>query len=370
MASKATEKPPEGDDWAPAVRDKVSLVIGMCGGTGSGKSRSALEMARGLCLGDDEGIFAVDTESGRLKHYAPTPGQKPGPGTYGFRYTQLRAPFTPAAYMEKIDAAEKRGAKVILLDSFSHVWAGEGGVRDMHDEIVEQAVESSRVFFAGKGWKFDPDQARERENFAAWNKPKLAHKRLVSRMLQCEAHIIVCMRAEEKMRLETTKDEHGKKKTTFVQLIDMTEAQRWVPVCDKRFPFECSLSLLFTAARPGVPIPLRLEEQHRRFVPLDQPIRQDVGVALAKWGMGEDAAAIPAAQTVPIAKRVERAVAIIGKVTTRDDLDKAWAKCGGLRDELYATNQDELTAELSRAYDAADATVGDGAPDTSDGAPT
>lgn len=358
MVTKKADAPAD-DEFTLAERDNVSLVIGMSGGTGSGKSRSALEMARGLCDGDDEGIFAIDTESGRLKHYAPTPGQKPGPGTYGFRYSELRAPFAPRAYMAKIDAAERAGARVILIDSFSHVWAGEGGVRDMHDEAVETAVENSRKFFAERNWKFDADNAREKESFAAWNKPKLEHKRLVSRLLQCKAHVIVCMRAEEKMRLETTKDDNGKKKTTFIQLIDMTEAQRWVPVCEKRFPFECSLSLLFTSTRPGVPIPLRLEEQHRRFVPLDQPIRQDVGVALAKWARGEIAETIKAAETMPIAKRVERAVAIIGKVTTRDDLDKAWAKCGGLRDELYATHNDALTAELSRAYDAADASIGD-----------
>jgi hypothetical protein len=49
--------------------------------------------------------------------------------------------------------------------------------------------------------------ARRRESMkmAAWIKPKTAHRKLVTRLLQVRAHVILCFRAEEK--IEITKDE-------------------------------------------------------------------------------------------------------------------------------------------------------------------
>ena len=278
--------------FKPAVRDRVGLLIAIAGGTGSGKSFSALKIARGLCGGDDTKIRAIDTEAGRLKHYAPAPGERPGPDTFGFMHADMHPPFSPDAYTEIIAAADDGGCEVIVVDSGSHVWAGEGGVVDIHDFMLEKAVARAEEYHKkdGKGYPFDYDKTSERLSLGCWKDPKMDHKRFVSRLLQSRAHIILCLRAEEKMLMETKEETgaNGKvyKKTIIVPAKDRPINERWSPICEKRLPFEFTVSLLLTADKPGCPIPLKLEERHRTAVPLDKPLSEETGRLLAEWARG------------------------------------------------------------------------------------
>lgn len=101
------------------------------------------------------------------------------------------------------------------------------------------------------------------------------------------------MRADEKMRMETVEEEgrNGKvfKKTVIVQPKDLPVAERWVPIVEKRFPYELSTSLLLTPTAPGLPIPIKLQEQHRPAVPLDESLSEETGRALAMWARGGSA---------------------------------------------------------------------------------
>jgi hypothetical protein len=261
-------------EFRPASREKIGLLIGCIGGTGSGKTLSGLLLARGLCGGDDSKIAVIDTEAGRALHYAPARGQKPGPFTFGFRHGDMKPPFSPEAYAEAIAAAELAGFQAILIDSFSHEYAGDGGLDDIHEEALVKIMRG------------DPDK-REKLSIMAWKEPKQRHKRLVSRLLQCRAHLIICMRAEEKMKISKVQDGQFKK-TVVTAAEDLALEERWIPTTEKRFPFELTASLLYVAGKPGVPIPLKLEEQHRAFVPLDKPISAEVGAALTAWARGGD----------------------------------------------------------------------------------
>jgi hypothetical protein len=40
------------------------------------------------------------------------------------------------------------------------------------------------------------------------------------------------------------------------------------------------------ASRPGVPLPIKLQEQHKEFFPLDSPITEQSGAKLAHWAAG------------------------------------------------------------------------------------
>lgn len=272
--------------FAPAVRDRVSLLIMMAGASGSGKTLSALKLARGLADGDDSKISVIDTEAGRAKHYAVAPGEKPSADRFAFHHGDLRAPFTPEAYMEAIEAADTAGFKVIVIDSGSHEWEGEGGLHDEHQEAVAAAVEKSRLIAQEKGWRFDEAQAADRASIGAWKEPKRRHKRFVSRLLQCRAHLIICLRADEKMRIEKIKDERGREKTVIVQPKDMKPEDRWSPICEKRFPYEMTLSFILSPDKPGFPIPIKLQAQHRSAMPLDRPISEQSGGTLAEWARG------------------------------------------------------------------------------------
>lgn len=249
-------------EFRPAKREAVSLLIGLAGASGSGKTFSALELARGLA--GDRTFALIDTEAGRALHYADR---------FAFDHAALDPPFRPDRYLEAIAAADKAGYPVVIVDSASHEHAGDGGLLDWHDAELDR--------MAGDDWA-----KRERVKMAAWIAPKQAHKRFVSRLLQMRAHVILCFRAEEK--IEIARGQDGR--TEIRPKRTLTGLDGWVPVCEKTLPFELTLSLLLTPDAPGVPRAIKLQEQHRPMVPLDRPLDAAAGAALAAWAAGDPAA--------------------------------------------------------------------------------
>lgn len=258
--------------FKPAVRANVPLLLGFVGGTGSGKTFTALEVATGLA-GDKPFAF-IDTETGRALHYADR---------FRFDHANLAAPFRPEAYLDAILSADAAGYGVIVVDSMTHEWAGEGGVLDWQEEELDR--------MAGTDWK-----KREACKMAAWIKPKLAHKKMVQRLLQVRAHVLLCFRAEQKVEMIR---EDGKTKIVAKQ--SLTGLDGWIPVCEKNLPFELTASFLLTADAPGVVKPIKLQEQHRAFFSTTAPTTREAGRKLADWSRGAPAtpAAANTAQPAP-----------------------------------------------------------------------
>ncbi len=246
--------------FTPGKRQDASLIIGIAGPSGGGKTLSALKLAKGLAQGGP--IAAIDTERGRMLHYADD---------FDFLHAALDAPFSPSRYSEAIRKAEAINPAVILIDSFSHEHAGEGGVLDMHEAELER--------MAGDDYK-----RREAMKFAAWIKPKAERKRLVQHLLQLNTHLIVCLRAEEKIEIAK---ENGK--TVVKPMRTLAGHVGWIPVAAKELPYELTISLVVTPDAPGVPKPIKLSDQHRALVPLNKPLTEDVGAALAEWARGSTA---------------------------------------------------------------------------------
>lgn len=252
-----------------ALRENVNLIVCVAGGTGSGKSFSAMRIAKGIC--GEKSFVVLDTENGRALHYADQ---------FNFMHGEIRAPFSPEAYTEAILAADKEGFPAIVVDSMSHEHAGEGGLLDMHDADVDR--------MAGQDWK-----RREAVNMVAWVRAKGEHKRMVQKLLQVKAHLILCFRAEEK--IEVVKDAEGKVK--IIPKRTTTGLDGWVPICEKNLPYEATCSFLLLATAPGVPHPIKLQEQHKAFFQLDKPISEGCGKRIAAWAAGKQLAA-PAQQAV------------------------------------------------------------------------
>ena len=103
--------------FRPARREQAPLLIGVAGPSGAGKTASALKLARGI-VGGDEGIYLVDTEASRAKHYACAEGEEPAPFRFKFSHCDLTAPFSPDRYLEAITAAVSSGARVVIVDSY------------------------------------------------------------------------------------------------------------------------------------------------------------------------------------------------------------------------------------------------------------
>jgi len=240
-----------------AVREEVGLLIGLAGASGSGKTFSAMRLASGIA--GDKPFAVIDSEAGRALHYADR---------FNFDHGDLHAPFRPDTYLQAIQAADAAGYPCIVVDSISHVWSGTGGVLDWQEEELDR--------MAGTDWK-----KREAVKIAAWIKPKMSHKKMVASLLQVRAHLILCFRAEEK--IEIIKEDG---KTKIVPKQGPTGLHGWLPVCEKTLPFELTASFLLTADAPGMPKPIKLQEQHRSLFPLDQPIDENSGRRIAEWAAG------------------------------------------------------------------------------------
>lgn len=240
-----------------AKRTDVNLLIGLAGGTGSGKTYTALRLAKGIA--GTKRFCLIDTEAGRALHYADQ---------FDFDHGDLAPPFTPMAYQDAIMAADAAGYPVIVVDSASHEWSGDGGCLDWQEAELDR--------MAGDDWK-----KREACKMAAWIRPKMAHKHMVARMLQVRAHLILCFRAEPKVEMVK---EGGKWEIRPKQ--SLTGLDGWIPVSEKNLPFELTASFLLTAEAPGIPKPIKLQEQHRAMFPIDKPITEESGERIARWASG------------------------------------------------------------------------------------
>ena len=242
-----------------AVREQVPLIIGLSGGTGSGKTYSAMRLAKGMAQG--KAFAVIDSENGRASHYGDQ---------FQFDVLDLRAPFSPENYAKAIAAADAAHYPVIVVDSMSHVWAGDGGVLDWQEAELDRMAK-------------DDWNRREACKMAAWIKPKMAHKHMMQTLLQINAHLILCFRAEEKIEMVKVggKLEVRKKETLIGK-------DGWVPICEKNVPFECTCSFLLLASAPGIPHPIKLQEQMKPFFNPKSCIDESAGEQLAKWAMGTD----------------------------------------------------------------------------------
>jgi len=75
-------------DFKPAIRENVSLLIALAGASGSGKTYSALRLAKGLAPTGK--IAFIDTEARRGLHYADQ---------FDFMHADMRPPFRPENFL-------------------------------------------------------------------------------------------------------------------------------------------------------------------------------------------------------------------------------------------------------------------------------
>ena len=144
-----------------AHRGTSKLRLALMGPAGSGKTFSALQIAKGL----GGRIAMIDTERGSGSLYSHL---------VDFDVAELTPPFSPERYVEAISAAEQAGYAVLIIDSLSHAWAGPGGVLDIHDKVTKAV----------------------RNSFTAWREVTPDHNRLVDAMLGSACHVIVTLRTK------------------------------------------------------------------------------------------------------------------------------------------------------------------------------
>lgn len=304
--------------FKPAVRENVGVLVALAGASGSGKTFSALRLARGIA-GPQGKVAVIDTEARRALHYA---------GRFDFLHGEMGPPFRPGRFLEAIRAAESAGADVVVIDSFSHEYDGTGGLIDWADEQMREGKKSP----------------------ANWMDPKKAHKRLMDALLQMRASVIFCLRADEKIEIVPDPTKPGR---------TMVRPLGWMPICEKRFMYEMTASFTLTPDRPGVPrldYPHKLQEQHRPMFPADQPIGEDAGAALRAWANGGEAPRVikKAASPAQIAAASKRADEFRAKLDAAADAATVTAL---LNDDAVRTMRDWLTANAEEVSDTLEAAI-------------
>lgn len=141
-------------------RRKAKIKIGLQGCAGSGKTYSALLLAKGLTNNDYSKVAIIDTENGSADLYAHL-------GNYNV--LSLTPPFTPENYIKAIEICENAGMEVIIIDSISHEW---DELLDFHSKLAGNS-------------------------FTNWAKVTPRQKAFVDKILQAKAHIIATMRTKQ-----------------------------------------------------------------------------------------------------------------------------------------------------------------------------
>lgn len=174
-----------------ATRARTYLRLALCGPAGSGKSFTGLRVATGL-LDPGQRLAVIDTEHGSAELYADA--ENPDGGRFDFDVVRLdlaNGKFSADNYIAALRAAADERYPVVLVDSLSHAWAGEGGILDQVDNT---AAKSAR---GGEGNKF-----------AAWRGGTKSQNELVDALLSYPGHLVCTLRSKVEFVLEEV---NGKK---------------------------------------------------------------------------------------------------------------------------------------------------------------
>jgi len=145
-----------------AERKQAKIKLGIQGPSGSVKTYSALLCAHGL-TNDWSNIAVIDTENHSADLYSHL-------GNYSV--LNLSKPFSPERYIEAISVCEKAGMSVIIIDSITQEWDGQGGILDVHSSMTGNS-------------------------FTNWNRITPRHNAFVQKILQTPTHVIATIRSKQ-----------------------------------------------------------------------------------------------------------------------------------------------------------------------------
>ncbi len=216
-----------------AQRIQAKLKIGLSGPSGSGKTFSALRLANGI----SNKIAVIDSERKSASLYSDR---------FDFDVVDLEPPYTTEKYIEAIKAACKAGYEVLIIDSISHAWSGEGGILNQKEQL----------------------DARGGNSFTNWAKMTPKQERFVSAILHAPIHIICTLRSKQEYIIE--QNDKGKQAPRKVGL---------APV--QREGFEYELTTMFDIAMNH-----EAETSKDRtglFVDKITQISEETGKAFVEW---------------------------------------------------------------------------------------
>ena len=168
-------------EFKKAVRKQRKLRAAICGVSGSGKTYTALRIAKGI--GGKIGL--IDSERNSASLYSED---------FDFDSLDLTE-LTIDGYFKAIDIAAVAGFNVLIIDSASHAWEGVL-------ERVDQAATKNRG-----------------SSFNAWGSEGTPlYKKFLAKILTLPMHVILTMRSKSEYTMEEYTDQQGRKKSRPVKI--------------------------------------------------------------------------------------------------------------------------------------------------------
>jgi hypothetical protein len=153
-----------------------------------GKTLSALKAALALTKGDFNKIFFVDTEN-RIGLYAEQ---------FPVSVVKFSAPFDVKILAEAVENWRNSGLltydSVLIVDSFSNFWDGEGGTLDKKEKI-DNAIIAKAIYEGKKEW--EAEMIADKAGFRNWGDIKASDKVLERLLVSGQFHIIFTAKIKE-----------------------------------------------------------------------------------------------------------------------------------------------------------------------------
>jgi DNA polymerase III delta prime subunit len=163
--------------FKPATRSQTKARVLLAGPSGSGKTRAALEIAHGL----GARIAVIDTENRSASLYVGLNG-------ITFDVCELQPPYSYQKYLEAMTACfGARAYDVLVIDSLTHVWSGEGGAL----ETVDRKANGGNAF-------------------TAWKDVTPQHNRLLTALSSSPIHLLCTVRTKTSYVLEERENRQGR----------------------------------------------------------------------------------------------------------------------------------------------------------------
>lgn len=144
-----------------AERKRVKLRLNIASPSGFGKSIGSLLIAFGI-TGNWQKIAVIDTENDSASLYSHLGD---------FKTISLTPPYTPDRYIEAIKICEDAGIEVIIIDSITHIWKGQGGILEYQNSL---------------GGRYQD-----------WAKATPLYQRWLTAILQSKSHVITTNRKKQ-----------------------------------------------------------------------------------------------------------------------------------------------------------------------------
>jgi len=218
-------------EFKRAVKTRQKLRLAIDGVSGSGKTRTALEIASGM----GGRIALIDTEHGSASLYADL---------INFDTLDLES-FQIEDYVNAINTAANAGYGILIIDSTSHAW---DALNERVDRIADQRYKGS--------------------GFRAWGEGTALQRKFVEAMLTYPGHVIVTCRS--KIEYSADKTEKG---TTFKK-VGTAAVQR------QGFEYEFTMAMTMDINHVGFVTKDRTGKFQDRFI--EKPGKK-MGEELIQW---------------------------------------------------------------------------------------